>query len=314
MHEDRIRIVREDILSDNHYPLKNLTYEQRRQDGAWQTETREVYASASGATALLYNRARRSVLLTRQFRPGARLAGHHGFLIETPAGVLDEADPAERIRAEIREETGYAVERVHKVMTLFASPGTNTEQVHYFVAEYDDADRCGEGGGKQEEGEDIEVLEVGVDQALAWVDSGEIVDAKTVILLQYLRQRLLRPAGLTILVAGPYRSGTNDDPSLIERNVAAMEACVLPLYRAGHFPLLGEWLALPLLRLAGSTRPGDAVFDALFHPYAERLLERCDAVLRVGGPSEDADRIVALAQRLGKQVFQRLEEVPPASP
>jgi nudix-type nucleoside diphosphatase (YffH/AdpP family) len=190
MENDKIRIVGEEILSDNYYPLKKLTYEQRRHDGSWQRETREVYASASGAAVLLYNLEKRTVLLTRQFRIGARVAGHHGFLIEAAAGVLDGASPEDCARKEIREETGYQVERVDKVMELFASPGSLTERVHYFVAEYDPTLRAGPGGGKADEGEDIEVLELSFEDALARVASGEIVDAKTVVLLQYLRLHL----------------------------------------------------------------------------------------------------------------------------
>jgi nudix-type nucleoside diphosphatase (YffH/AdpP family) len=190
MENDNIRIVGEEILSDNYYPLKKLTYEQRRHDGSWQRETREVYTSASGAAVLLYNLEKRTVLLTRQFRIGARVAGHHGFLIEAAAGVLDGASPEDCARKEIREETGYQVERVDKVMELFASPGSLTERVHYFVAEYDPTLRAGPGGGKADEGEDIEVLELSFEDALARVASGEIVDAKTVVLLQYLRLHL----------------------------------------------------------------------------------------------------------------------------
>jgi nudix-type nucleoside diphosphatase (YffH/AdpP family) len=191
MQEKQVRIVREDVLSDNYYPLKNVTFEQRRTDGTWQTQQHEVYVAGSGAAVLLYNPRRRTVLLTRQFRVGAHLAGHHGFLVEVPAGMLDGASPEDRIRAEIREETGYAVERVEKVLELFASPGSLTERVHYFLAEYDDADRCGDGGGKEDEGEHIEVLEMAFDDALAQVAHGAIVDAKTVVLLQYLRLRQL---------------------------------------------------------------------------------------------------------------------------
>lgn len=187
MAGDTVRIVRTDTLSDNYYPLRNVTYEQRRADGKRQTETREVYESASGAAALLYNPKQGTVLLTRQFRIGARLAGHDGFLLEAAAGVLDDADPAERVRAEIREETGYAIAQVEKVMELFASPGTLTERVHYFLAEYDQSQKAGDGGGKEEEGEDIEVVEMAFDEALARLRSGEICDAKTVILLQYLQ-------------------------------------------------------------------------------------------------------------------------------
>ncbi len=118
------------------------------------------------------------------------------------------------------------------------------------------------------------------------------------------------PASLMILVAGPYRSGTGDDAARMAANLAAMEECALPLFRAGHVPIVGEWLALPLVRLAGSTRVGDAAFNEIFHPIAERLLERCDAVLRVGGPSQGADLMVRIARERGLLVFTRLEDVP----
>lgn len=117
-------------------------------------------------------------------------------------------------------------------------------------------------------------------------------------------------ASLMILVAGPYRSGTGDDPAKLAANVAAMEAYAVPLFRAGHTPIVGEWLALPLAGLAGSTRTGDVVFDEVFHPIAERLLARCDAVLRVGGPSPGADRMVEVARARGLAVFRELREVP----
>jgi hypothetical protein len=117
-----------------------------------------------------------------------------------------------------------------------------------------------------------------------------------------------------ILVAGPYRSGTGDDPSKLAANVAAMEAYALPLFRAGHVPIVGEWLALPLAALAGSERVGDAAFDEVFHPVAERLLARCDAVLRVGGPSQGADRMVDVARQKGLAVYHALAEVPGCTP
>src|SRR5690242_6349173 len=113
-----------------------------------------------------------------------------------------------------------------------------------------------------------------------------------------------------ILIAGPYRSGTGDEPAKLAANVAAMEAYALPLFRAGHVPIVGEWLALPLVALAGSTRIGDAAFDEIFHPIAERLLARCDAVLRVGGASQGADQMVASARERGLHVFTRLEDIP----
>jgi hypothetical protein len=115
---------------------------------------------------------------------------------------------------------------------------------------------------------------------------------------------------LMILIAGPYRSGTGDDPVKLAANVAVMEAYAMPLFRAGHMPIVGEWLALPLAQLAGSKQIGDAPFNEIFHPSAERLLARCDAVLRVGGASQGAEQMVASARKLGLQVFFSLAEVP----
>jgi hypothetical protein len=117
-------------------------------------------------------------------------------------------------------------------------------------------------------------------------------------------------AGLMILVAGPYRSGTGDDPAKMAENVALMEAYTLPLFRAGHLPVVGEWLALPMVALAGSRRVGDAAYDEVFHPIAERLVARCDGLLRVGGSSEGADLMVRLARQGGRRVFHALREVP----
>ena len=116
---------------------------------------------------------------------------------------------------------------------------------------------------------------------------------------------------MLILIAGPYRSGTGDDPEKIAANVQSMESYTLPIFRLGHIPLLGEWLALPLVHLAGSKQIGDEAFNEIFHPIAERLLEKCDAVLRVGGDSQGADQMVAIARRLGLNVFTKLEQIPP---
>jgi hypothetical protein len=117
---------------------------------------------------------------------------------------------------------------------------------------------------------------------------------------------------LMILVAGPYRSGTGDDPAKIAANVAAMNAMALKLFRAGHLPVLGEWFALPLIEEAGSHATGDATFTEIFHPVSHRVLERCDGCLRIGGPSQGADDMVATARRLGKRVFFGFDEIPPA--
>jgi hypothetical protein len=113
-----------------------------------------------------------------------------------------------------------------------------------------------------------------------------------------------------ILVAGPYRGGTNDDPVLIQRNVDAMEEMSLAVFRRGHLPVMGEWFALPLLKQAGSRKIGDPVFDEIFHPIARELIGKCDAVLRIGGPSSGADDMVATGQKLGKKIYRKLEEIP----
>jgi hypothetical protein len=117
---------------------------------------------------------------------------------------------------------------------------------------------------------------------------------------------------MMILVAGPYRSGTNDDPVLIQKNVEEMASYALPIFRAGHLPILGEWLALPLVELAGSRKIGDDAFNEIFHPIAVRLLEKCDAVLRVGGPSTGADEMVRVGRSLGLKIYAKPAEIPPA--
>jgi hypothetical protein len=117
---------------------------------------------------------------------------------------------------------------------------------------------------------------------------------------------------MMILIAGPYRSGTNDDPEKIAANVRLMESYALPIFRLGHIPVLGEWFALPLIHLAGSKEVGDEAFNEIFHPVAERLLEKCDAVLRVGGASKGADLMVEIGRKNGLQIYKDLEEIPPA--
>lgn len=310
MH-DRVRIKDVRVLSDDWYVLKKNTFELLNSAGEWVEQTRETYDRGNGATILLYNLERRTVVLTRQFRFPAYANGHDGFLIEAAAGLLDGASPEERIRAEAEEETGYRVGAPRRLWDVFMSPGSVTERLYFFVAEYEACDKVGAGGGVEEEGEDLEVLELDIDDAVRMIGH-DIVDAKTIMLLQHAHARLFAPRGLMILVAGPYRSGTGGDPALLARNVDAMEACVMPLYRAGHLPVLGEWLALPTARLAGSAREGDSVYDDIFHPHAQRLLGRCDAVLRIGGESAGADLMVSTARAVGKQVFYALDEVPPA--
>jgi nudix-type nucleoside diphosphatase (YffH/AdpP family) len=182
---DRVRIVDVQVLSDDWYVLKKTTFDYRRADGSWQRQSRETYDRGNGATLLLYDPRGRTVVLTRQFRLPAFVNGHEGMLIEAPAGLLEAASPEARIRAEVEEETGYRVESVRKVFEAFMSPGSVTEKLYFFVAEYDAAARVGRGGGVADEGEDIEVLELSIDDALAMVARGEIMDGKTIMLLQY---------------------------------------------------------------------------------------------------------------------------------
>ena len=194
MHEGRVRIHKVETLSDDWFLLQKTTFDYRRNDGSWQTQTRETYDRGNGATILLYNRERRSVVLIRQFRFPTYGNGHDGFLIETAAGLLDHATPEQRIKAEVEEETGYRVSEVRKVFEAFMSPGSVTERLYFFVAEYDPASRAGAGGGIAEEGEDIEVLELSMARALDMMASGEIADGKTIMLLQYAALHLLPAA------------------------------------------------------------------------------------------------------------------------
>lgn len=187
---DRIRVREVQILSDSHYVLKNTTFDWRRADGVWQTETRETYDRGDGAVLLPYSLSRGTVILTRQFRYPAYVNGYDGLLIEAVAGLLDDASPEARIQAEAEEEIGYRLADIRKVFACFTSPGAVTEKLHFFVAEYDASMRIGDGGGVAEEGEEIEVLELPITQAMAMIDTGEICDAKTVILLQYAALRL----------------------------------------------------------------------------------------------------------------------------
>jgi nudix-type nucleoside diphosphatase (YffH/AdpP family) len=190
MGNDRVRIRNVEVLSDDWYLLKKTTFDYQRADGSWQTMSRETYDRGNGATILLYNLARRSVILVRQFRFPTYGEEHDGFLVETPAGLLDNASPEQRIRAEVEEETGYRVGTVRKVFEVYMSPGSVTEKLHFFVGEYQADARAGDGGGNWEEGEDIEVMEIPIQQALLMVAEGEIADGKTIILLQYAQLHL----------------------------------------------------------------------------------------------------------------------------
>ncbi len=182
---DRVRMVRIETLSDNWYVLRKVTFDWLRRDGSWQRQAREAYDRGNGAAALLYSRSG-TVVLTRQFRMPTFVNGHDGMLIEVAAGLLDETDPEAAIRREIEEETGFRPKQVTKVLEVFMSPGSVTERLHLFLAEIGEPDRLSEGGGMLEEGEEIEVLEMPLYTAMTMVASGEIADAKTVMLLQHL--------------------------------------------------------------------------------------------------------------------------------
>ncbi|MBB4124063.1 NUDIX domain-containing protein [Martelella radicis] len=189
---DNFRLLSQSLLSEDWGKLTKYDFELRLRDGSWQRQSREVYDRGNGATCLLHNLDRDTVLLTRQFRLPALLNGGLTELVETPAGLLEGAEPAERMRLELMEETGYAVSALTHLFDLYMSPGSVSEYLAFFTGEYRDADRVGDGGGDREEGEDIAVLEIGLSHALAMIEAGVIRDAKTVILLQ--RFALLRSA------------------------------------------------------------------------------------------------------------------------
>ena len=189
---DRIRIKDVRLLSDNHYTLKTTTFEWRRGNGEWQTQHRESYDRGNGAALLPYNLAQRSVVLVKQFRYPAYVNGYDDLLIEALAGLLDNETPEVRILAEAEEETGYRLGKVQKVFEAFMSPGSVTEILHFFVAEYEPSMRVGSGGGHADEGEDIEVLELPIDEALAMIGDRRILDAKTIMLLQYAALNIFR--------------------------------------------------------------------------------------------------------------------------
>ncbi|OQP85726.1 ADP-ribose pyrophosphatase [Rhizobium rhizosphaerae] len=181
----RVEILKDETLSKNWYHLRNITFRYVGSNGQEKILKREAYDRGNGATILLYDPARDMVVLVRQFRVPAYVNEDDGFLLETPAGLLDGENPAEAIRREVAEETGYRVHSVRPLFKLFMSPGSVTEIVHFFAALIEQEDRVTDGGGLAEEDEDIERVELPLDEALAMIATGEIRDAKTVILLQW---------------------------------------------------------------------------------------------------------------------------------
>lgn len=188
---DRVRIEEVETLADDWAVLKKTSLSFQRSDGSWQRLTRETYDRGNGATLLLVNRARGTVLLTRQFRFLAYVNGATDLLVEACAGLLDTRDPEAAIRSEVEEELGVRVGAVSKVFESYMSPGSVTEKLHFFVAEYTADDRVGAGGGVAADGEDIEVLELPFTEALAMIERGEIVDGKTIMLLLYAQWKNL---------------------------------------------------------------------------------------------------------------------------
>jgi len=182
-----VEIKKEEILSDEKYTLKKITFEL---DG--EKQVRQVYDRGNGATILLYNKRKKTIILTRQFRLPSYLNGNKtGMLIETCAGFLDGDDPESGIRRETEEETGYRLKEVKKVFEAYSSPGGLTEIIYFFIAPYDDDQKVNEGGGLEEEHENIQILEISLDNALAMLESGEIRDAKTIVLLLYAKANQL---------------------------------------------------------------------------------------------------------------------------
>lgn len=184
---EKVRVLAEEVLSNNWGLVKKTTIELRRRNGEWQRQVRETYDRGDGAGVLLYNREKRTVILTRQFRFPVFAHGEAGWLIEVVAGKLDGDHPVTTAKKEAEEESGYRVHDVELVMSAYMSPGSVTEKLSLFLAEYDADSKVSAGGGLEHEGEDIEVLELGIDQALAMIETGEIADAKTIMLLQHVR-------------------------------------------------------------------------------------------------------------------------------
>lgn len=188
MQNPNVHIEKTEILSDNWYTLKKITFNIHKKDGTVESQSREAYDRGNGAVILLYNTSTKTVILTRQFRMPTYINGNStGMLIEACAGLLDNDNPEECIKRETEEETGYKISKVEKVFEAYMSPGSVTEILHFFVAEYSSEMKITNGGGLEDEGEDIEVLEIDFEKALEMIDSGEIKDAKTMMLLQHLR-------------------------------------------------------------------------------------------------------------------------------
>lgn len=192
MKYGNVKNIRKELLSDNWYTLKKVSFEYQREDGAWETQIREAYDRGNGAVILLYNKEKKTVVLTRQFRMPTYLNGNEdGMMIEACAGILEKGNAEETIKMEVEEETGYKIEDVEKVFESYMSPGSVTEILYFFIGQYHDGMRIGDGGGAEDETENIEVLEMAFQEALEMIQTGEIKDAKTIMLLQYAQLHAL---------------------------------------------------------------------------------------------------------------------------
>lgn len=194
---DRIRVKDVRVLSDDHYTLRATTYDWRRSSGEWQTQRRQTFDRGNGVALLPYNRTHGTVILIRQFRYPTYVNGNDGLLVEVPAGTLGDIEPEVRMRMEAEEEIGYRLGELKKVFEAFMSPGAVTEKLYFFVAEYRADMKIGNGGGLVDEGEDIETLELPFGEAFAMIADGRIIDAKTIMLLQYAALNIFgkQPAG-----------------------------------------------------------------------------------------------------------------------
>ena len=186
MSNPRVRNIKKQILSDNWYTLNKFSFEYQRDDGTWEQQHREAYDRGNGAAILLFNKQKQTVILTKQFRMPTYVNGNEdGMMIEVCAGLLDGDNPEDCIKKETEEETGYKIDNVKRVLQTYMSPGSVTEILYLFIGEYDEKMKVGEGGGAEHETENIEVMELSFKNALNLIVSGEIRDAKTILLLQY---------------------------------------------------------------------------------------------------------------------------------
>jgi GDP-mannose pyrophosphatase NudK len=188
MQNNKVKILGTKVLADNWYTLRKITFQYLKDNGRWQVQSREAYDRGNGATILLYNKEYKTVILTKQFRLPTFVNGNpSGMLIEACAGLLDKDNPKDCIKRETEEETGFKISDVRKIFEAYMSPGSVTEILYFFIAEYDKSMKVNDGGGIEHEQEDIEVLELNINEAVKMIETGEIKDGKTIMLLQYIK-------------------------------------------------------------------------------------------------------------------------------